>query len=86
MNQLEKISRIEYSNYSVFDKNGKKICDCSSLIDALMMCSFDSTRTYRQVKVLSDQVVNIFSERMDDDKQLKSQNILPDREAIPVIV
>lgn len=87
MNQLQKIHQTEYTNYySVFDKTGKKICDVSEIQDALMMCSFDSTRTYRQIKIISDQIVNIHSTRMEDDKQLKAQNILPDRQAEPFVV
>lgn len=87
MEKIKKINAVEYGNYySVFNKNGIKICDCSSINDAILMCSFDSSRTYKQVKILSDQVVNIFSERMEDDKQLKPQNILPDREAVPFVV
>ena len=87
MSQIQKLQQIEYTNhYSVFDKNGKKICDTATLEDALMMCSFDSTRTYKQVKILLDQVVNIPSKRMEDDKQLKEQNILPDRTAEPFVI
>jgi hypothetical protein len=87
MNNIQKLNQIEYTDhYSVFDKNGKKICDVASIDDALMMCSFVSTRTYKQVKILLDQVVNIPSMRMEDDKQLKEQNILPDRMADPFVV
>jgi hypothetical protein len=84
MNQLKKVDQINY--YSVFDKIGKKICDCSSIEDAMMMCCFDNTRTYRQVKVIIDQVVNVSSQRLEDDLQLRSQNILPEREAVPFVV
>ena len=72
--------------YSVFNKNGMKICDTATLSDALLMCSFDTTRTYRKIKIITDQIVDISSVRLDDDKQLKSQNILPDRQAIPVVI
>lgn len=87
MNQIQKLQQIEYTDhYSVFDKNGNKICDSATLQDALLMCSFDSTRTYKQVKILMDQVVNVPSTRMEDDKQLNAQNILPDRVAEPFVV
>lgn len=87
MNQLQKLNQIEYTDYySVFDKTGKKICDCSSIQDVMMMCSLDYTRTYRQVKIMMDQVVSIPFERLEDDKQLKPQNTLPDRQAVPFIV
>lgn len=80
-----KIKIQEYADYySVFDKTGKKICDASCIDDALMMVSFQKGRTYKKVKVLTDQVVNVQFERMDDDKQLKSQNILPERQQIPL--
>jgi hypothetical protein len=87
MNQIQKLQQIEYSDrYSVFDKNANKICDTATLEDAILMCSFDSTRTYKQVKILMDQVVNVPSTRMEDDKQLNAQNILPDRVAEPFVV
>ncbi len=87
MNQIQKLHQTEYSDYySVFDKNGKKICDTATIQDAILMVSFSEGRTYKQVKILLDQIVNIPSSRMDDDKQLKAQNILPERMADPVIV
>jgi hypothetical protein len=87
MNQIQKLHQTEYSDYySVFDKNGKKICDTATIQDAILMSSFVDGRTYRKVKVLLDQVVNIPSTRMDDDKQLKSQKVLPDRMAEPVVI
>ena len=87
MTQIQKLQKIEYNNYySVYNKNGHKICDTADVNDAILMCSFDSTRTYRQVKIIMDQVLNISSQKMEDDKQLKSQNILPERTAEPFIV
>lgn len=87
MNQIQKLEQIEYfDHYSVFDKFGNKICDTATLTDALVMCSFDETRTYRQVKIIMDQVVNVPYIKMDGPRQLKSQNILSDRQAIPVVV
>lgn len=87
MSQIQKLQQIEYTDhYSVFSKTGNKICDTATLEDAILMCSFDKTRTYRQIKILMDQIVNVPSTKMEDDKQLKSQNILPDRQAIPVVV
>lgn len=73
-------------NYSVFDQNGNKICDTADVRDAVMMTSFAPGRTYRKNKALMDQVVNISSSKMEDDKQLNPQNILPDRTAEPFIV
>jgi hypothetical protein len=74
------------AEYSVFDESGNKICDTPSVRDALMMASFKEGRTYKKNKILSDQVVNISSSKMEDDKQLNPQNILPDRTAEPFIV
>jgi hypothetical protein len=51
-----------------------------------MMCSFDNARTYRQIKIMMDQVVSIQFERLEDDRQLRSQNTLPDRQAVPFTV
>jgi len=87
MNELQKIKQIEYTDYySVFDKNGNKICDVASIQDVMMMVSLGEGRTYRQIKILFDRVVNIPSTKIPDDKQLKSQNILPEREAVPFVV
>lgn len=87
MNQIQKLQQIEYTDhYSVFDKNGRKICDSATIEDAILMCSFDTTRTYKKVKILLDQVVNIASFKMEDDLQLEPQNILPDRTQEPFIV
>jgi len=72
--------------YSVFDKNGKKISDCSSIKDAIMLVEFDSTRTYRQVKYLYPETVNVPYIRLDDDFQLPAQKILPQSELEPFIV
>lgn len=84
---MKKFQQIEYSNYySVFDKNGRKICDVATINDAIMMTSFDNQRTYRKIKILLDQVVNISSQRMEDDKQLNPQNILPDRQQEPFVI
>jgi hypothetical protein len=86
MNQIQKLQQIEYADhYSVFGKTGNKICDIATLEDAIMMFSFDSTRTYRQIKIMMDQVVNIPSLRMEDDKQLSAQNILPERQQEPFV-
>ena len=75
MTQIQKLHQIEYTNYySVFSKNGNKICDTATLEDALLMCSFDTTRTYKQVKLIMDEVVNVFSEKLDDDKQLNDDS------------
>ena len=84
---MQKLKQTEYSDhYSVFDKNGKKVCDSSSIEDTLMMVSMGQQRTYKQVKILLDQIVNISSQRMEDDKQLEPQNILPDRQQEPFVV
>lgn len=87
MNSLRKLEQIEYTDhYSIFDRNGVKVLDCGSLQDAIAMCSLDTTRTYKQVKIIMDQVVNIPHQRMEDDKQLKGQNILPERQQEPFVV
>jgi hypothetical protein len=84
MNSLQKLQQIEYTDhYSVYNKIGNKICDVSCLQDAVMMCSFDSTRYYKQIKIILDQVVNVPFQRMEDDKQLKGQKILPERQEVP---
>ena len=74
------------AEYSVFDENGNKICDTPSVRDALMMTSFKEGRIYKKNKALMDQVVNVESFKLEDDKQLNAQNILPDRTAEPFVV
>ena len=72
--------------YSVFDKNGKKIADCGNIRDAIMLVEMDSTRTYRQVKHLNPETVNVPHVRLEDDFQLPAQQILPQSELEPFIV
>jgi hypothetical protein len=87
MNQIQKLETTEYTDYySVYDKNGRKLCDSPSIQDTLMMVTLGEGRTYRKIKILLDRVVNILSIRMEDPKQLQEQKILPDRTAEPVVV
>jgi hypothetical protein len=72
--------------YSVFDKNGKKIADCASIRDAIMLVEFDSTRTYRQVKHLNPETVNVPYVSLEDDLQLSPQKILQQSQLEPFIV
>jgi hypothetical protein len=70
----------------VFDKNGNKIADCGHIRDAIMLVEFDSTRTYRQVKHLNPETINVPHVRLEDDLQLPAQQILPPTELEPFIV
>jgi hypothetical protein len=72
--------------YSVFDSEGKKIADCSSKEDAKMLVDMVSGRTYRQIKYINPQTVSVAYTRLEDDKQLPSQQILPQSELEPFIV
>ncbi len=72
--------------YSVFNKHGRKIADCSSIQDAIMLVQFDTTRTYRQVKYINPETVNVPHVRLADDLQLAAQKILPQSELEPFIV
>lgn len=87
MDQLQKIHQIKNVDYySVFTKNGNKICDVGEIQDALLMCSLDPTRYYKKNKILLDQIVNIPYTRMEDDKQLNPQKILPDNQQEPFVI
>jgi hypothetical protein len=87
MNQIQKLKTTEYTDYySVYDKNGRKLCDSPSIQDTLMMVTLGEGRTYKKIKILIDQIVNISSMRMADPKQLQEQKVLPDRTAEPVVV
>ena len=72
--------------YSVFDRYGKKIADCDSVLDEIALVEIDSTRTYRQVKYVNPQTVDVPHIRMADDLQLPAQQILPQSELEPFIV
>jgi hypothetical protein len=72
MNQIQKLETTEYTDYySVYDKNGRKLCDSPSIQDTLMMVTLGEGRTYKKIKILLDQIVNISSMRMADPKQLQ---------------
>lgn len=60
-------------NFSVLNKKtGKKICDCSEEIDAIMMVSFDpQNRTYTRNQFLMGQIIDV-----------KAQKALPTSEIV----
>ena len=72
--------------YSVFDKNGKKISDCASINDAIMLVELGKNRTYRQIKNINPETVNVSCIKLADDLQLSEQKILPQSELEPFIV
>jgi len=72
--------------YSVFDKNGKKISDCASIKDAIMLVELGENRTYRQMKHINPETVNVSCIKLADDLQLSEQKILPQSELEPFIV
>ena len=72
--------------YSVFDRDGKKVADCGNIRDAISLVEMDSTRSYRQVKYVNPQTVDVPHIRLEDDLQLPAQQILPQSELEPVIV
>jgi hypothetical protein len=77
---------LSFSNpYIIYDtRDGREICQCASIQDALMMIEFDPNhRKYKQRQILLDQIVDVASYRMPDDKQLKGQKILTQSDAVP---
>jgi len=66
--------------YSIFNRDGTKIADCNSLKDAIMLVGFDNTRTYRQMKHINPQTVNVPYIKLPDDLRLSEQKILPQSE------
>jgi hypothetical protein len=76
------------SSYLVIDRrDGRQICECGSIQDATMVARIDEDhREIRLRKILLDQIVDVPSTRMDDDRQLRAQVILPQSDAIPVTV
>ena len=74
------------TTFLVYNKRtGERICEAADLHDAQMMLNFDpNQREIRKTKkVLPDQVVEVSFTQLPNDKQLKAQKILPDREAVP---
>jgi len=72
--------------YSIFNRDGTKIADCSSVQDAIMLVGFDNTRTYRQIKYINPQTVNVPYIKLPDDLRLSEQKILSQCELEPFIV
>ena len=72
--------------YSVFDRDGKKIVDCNNIKDAIMMVELGEKRTYRQIKNINPETVNVSCIKLTDDLQLSEQKILPQSELEPFIV
>ena len=72
------------NNYIVIDiRDGRQICECGSFTDAVLMLSFDPAyRDIRQRKLILDQIVDVTSIQMPDDKRLKEQIILPESHAV----
>ena len=66
------------TSYLIFNKRtGTQICETPNFADARMMLHFDPlNREVRQRRLLCDQVVDISSIRLPDDKRLKGQLIL----------
>ncbi len=72
------------TSFLVFDiRSGRQVCECSSIRDALMMVGFDPDhREIRQRKLILDQIVDVASTRMPDDRRLREQVILSQSDAI----
>ena len=72
--------------YSVFDRDGKKIVDCNNIKDAIMMVELGENRTYRQMKHINPQTVNVPYIKLPDDLRLSEQKILNQCDLEPFIV
>jgi len=72
--------------YSVFDRDGKKIVDCNNIKDAIMMVELGENRTYRQMKHINPQTVNVPYIKLPDDLRLSEQKILSQCDLEPFIV
>jgi len=72
------------TTYLVFDiRTGQQVCESGSLADARMMVEFDPHyREIRQRKLILDQIVDVSSTQMPDDKRLREQVILPESQAV----
>lgn len=64
-------------------RNGQQVCECGSLPDAVMMRDLCEYRELRQKVLILDQIVDVYSEKLPDDKQLRGQKILNKSDAVP---
>lgn len=72
------------TSWLVIDRrNGKQICECGSINDAVMMRDLGDHRDIHQKVLILDQIVDVSSERLPDDRQLKAQKILNKSDAVP---
>ena len=74
------------TTFLVYNKRtGERICEAANLHDAQMMLNFDPNRREirKSGRILPDQVVEVSYTQLPNDKQLKGQKILPDREGVP---
>ena len=84
---------IKYPFYRVFDENGEQYCDCGwekhaqELIILNQTCSLEADRkelTYKRIdapKPIDPETVDVDSETLPGDTQLKAQKILEHSEA-----
>ena len=60
--------------WTVYTPDGRKYADCGWERDAARLCQMAPGRTYRKIKYLHDQVIDVTS---TTDKQLPGQQGLP---------
>ena len=72
--------------YDVYRENGTKVCQCGSLKDAEMMVSLSPSENRKITPVAVPPppiVVNVSYTEGEREKQLESQNILPETQQQP---
>ena len=74
-----------HNPYIIYDvRNGREICQCASVQDALMIVAFDPDhRKYKQRRLIMDQIIDVLSEKLPDDLRLNPQRILNESTAVP---
>ena len=83
--KLRKYATIERDGYfEIYDRDGKKICQCSSIGDAKMMLSLGEGRTLRKINIIQPETVEVSFVEGESDKQLEPQNILPESQQEPL--
>lgn len=75
-------------SFEVFDKrDGRRICQCSHIGDALDMIRFDpQVRGVRRLVSIEPETVDVSSVELPPDLQLKPQLILEESDLQPVII
>lgn len=84
--------------YAVYNSQSVQVCQCGSLEDAIMMVKFEEGRTFRKLRFLKDQVIDVTATvdgqlpgqlglpKGTDQVSGSQQEVLPQNESVPFTV